>query len=160
MISEVSLVQNLNNQMITFPGFGSTILLDCDSRDQILPTAMEYRQTKPCIAFREWAKEMNSYLRDGNITQIALGVNELEGVIHDIRAELKLFSKQEKRVHLEIGLSPSVTFDTKLFDQIIAPIKYRKFHLVFIRSHLDRVFKNAKLYRNIKRLFPELQYAY
>ena len=142
---------------LLFPGFGTTILANCENRSAILETAFEFRNTKECQVFRSWLREMDQASSNGNIQAIAKNLQELKSVMFDIRRRVGLENAVEKNMTLEVGLSPSLSIDTKTIKSLLESIKTKPLHLVFLRNHFNRVLENANLWKQVWRLFPEIQ---
>jgi hypothetical protein len=156
MIREIYAELDLGESSLDFPGFGSTILANCDSRESILPNAMQFRETKECRNFREWLQKMDTALSVGNVKTIALGLKDLKEIIKSIRAELHLDDTPDEKAELQIGISPTLTLDTRLLNSIVNPLKPKKYHMVFLRNHLMQVL-TGNIWNNTARLFPELR---
>jgi hypothetical protein len=142
---------------IYFPGFGAAVLLKCKSRTEILEKALDFRQLRECVAFRRWLVEMDEATREGNLRFIAKNMGDLQGIIADIRKDLAGGEAFHGNVELEIGLSPSLTFNSESINAIRDRFKPRKLHLSFLRHHFYSALENSNIWYQIWRLFPELQ---
>jgi len=138
-------------ESLNFPGFGASIILSCDSKEGLFATAMQFRETKECKAFRLWLKDMDVLLETGDIKAIARNFKELREVISMIRRELGLSEKHEQ-VELQIGLSPSLTLGTQAIESVINSIKPKPYHIIFLRKNLSHVLSESALYK-AKQLF-------
>lgn len=139
-----------------FPGFGSTVLANCDTRESIFPTVMQLRESRECTAFRVWLREMDVALERGDIQTISQEIRELEGVLEDVLQGLGIKNKESEKIELQIGLSPSITMTVGLVEAIVEHFKPKPLHIVFFRNHLSRVLSNANLMSHARRLFPKL----
>ena len=100
---------------ITMPGIGSRILKDCDSRENILRTAIEFRNNKATIGFRKWSTEMDVAFERGDLAFISKGLADIGDVFSDIRREFRLENDHNKdSINVRIGISPSVSLNESL----------------------------------------------
>ena len=157
LIKQTAAFTHNSESGLLFPGFGATILVNCDTRSAILETAFEFRNTKECLAFRSWLREMDEASSNGNIQVIAKNLHDLDLIMLDIRRGVGLENSLEKNMTLEIGLSPSLAIDTKIIKSVLGSIKPKPLHLVFLRNHFNRVLENANLWKQVWRLFPEIR---
>jgi len=148
--------KDLDNNLL-FPGFGTAILANCDSRKSVINVALEFRETKECVAFRRWLQEMSKASSDGNINFIAKNLGEVQQLISNIYRKLGIENSNLGNVELEIGISPSLKLDAKTLDTLFESIKPKALHFVFLRNHFNRVLENANLWSQAWRLFPELK---
>lgn len=139
---------------LDFPGFGSVILANCINAESILPTAMEFRNTKECQAFRQWLQQMDEAASIGNIMTIAKGMADLREVLAFIRREIGF--QDNTNIEFQIGISPSLTFGADTLRALRSKISRRRYHITFLRRHLERALGAANVRVEIMRLFPEI----
>lgn len=144
-------------QDLKFPGFGSSILANCNSRLDIFPTLFQYRDTKEAIEFRKWLREMDDALQAGNVWMISQGLRDVQELIASLQKELGLISQTGVKVDLQIGLSPSLTIDLMTVDSVLKRFKPKPLHIIFLRNHLYGVLENADVWVQVWRLFPEIR---
>ncbi len=146
---------------LEFTGFGSTILANCSSREDILPVAMQFREEKASRAFRLWLQETDKALISGNIVKISQSLMTIREVLELTTKELHLKTGQEdkRKVELQIGLSPSISVDIDL-DKTVKPLfkkfKQKPFHVVFLQKHFSQLLVNSNTWEHLRRLFPEI----
>jgi len=158
LVNELLQDENLKElrSKLYFPGFGTSILAKCKSREEILPIAIEFRQSSECTEFREWLKKMDEATREGNLLFVSKNMRELQGVASEVRKSL-LGESPLENVELEIGLSPTIKFNAKTINAVFQQYKPKKLHLSFLRKHFYRVLAGTNLKAQTYRLFPELQ---
>jgi hypothetical protein len=140
-----------------FPGYGSTILSQCTNRHEILPIAIQFRNTKECIAFRNWLHVMNLALESGDLEQISRGLNDVQDVIDYVYKGLGIKKPLDSNIELEIGLSPSIKFDKRSITDFADWITPKPYHIVFLRRHMMEIVRNTNWQKQISRLFPEVR---
>jgi hypothetical protein len=157
MLCEALAPLDLPEPYLDFPGFGSSILANCDTRESILETAMEFRGSKECQAFRGWLKEMDSALQLGNLAVIARNIRDVKDVLGMIQADTGLQEKAPSdKIEFEIGLSPTLAISLESAKSLFHQFRRRPYHIAFLRCHFTRVLKNTNLSIQAIRLFPEL----
>ena len=82
---EVLPVLGRSSKRLYLPGFGSSILAECDRPHSVLPTAIDYRNSREARAFRSWIGEMSNALADGDIHTIAMGLRDVRDVARSVR---------------------------------------------------------------------------
>jgi hypothetical protein len=150
-------LQDLNGTLY-FPGFGAAILSQCNTRMEILQVAIDFRQSRECVAFRNWLEEMDEATTKGDLMFISRNIRDLQEVISSIDRNLSGVGAFRGRVELEIGLSPSLKFGTESINTIVELLKPKQLHLSFLRHHFYRVLERSNLWYQIWRLFPELRF--
>ena len=139
---------------ITMPGIGSIILKDCDSRKNILETAIEFRDSKATKGFRKWSLEMDGAFERGDLVFISKGLGDIRDVFSDMRKEFKLERSQNKdHLNVRIGILPSISFGESLLTFVERLINKRSYHMVFLRNHLRSVASASDIKLHLKRLF-------
>ncbi len=147
---------SINTSFLDFSSFGTSILASCESRESILPTAMQLRESSGPTEFRKWLREMDIALQSGNLVFISRSLKELTEVLHSIRAELGLQNDDARNVEFQIGLSPTLTIGSQTAHSMLQNLKRKPYHLTFLRNHLAKTLKNADTWSHISRLFPEM----
>lgn len=138
---------------ISFPGFGSAVLANCAKSDDILPTILEFRKTRECVAFRAWLSQMDHALEKGDLTALAHSMTDLKEVVASVERGLGIKNPTLK-VDMQIGLSPSITLDTQTLDSIRKGLTPKKLHITFLRRHFVNVLQQANTWHTLQRLFP------
>jgi hypothetical protein len=139
---------------ISFPGFGSAILANCAKPGDILPTVLEFRRTKECMAFRAWLSQMDQALEKGDLTALAQSMAETQELITSVKRGLGLMVNSAAKADLQIGLSPSITLDRQTLDSIRKGLMPKKLHITFLRQHFATVLRQANTWHTLQRLFP------
>ena len=141
---------------ITMPGFGSSILKDCDNRKTILETAIEFRNSRTTMGFRKWSIEMDIAFERGDLSFISKGLSDVRDVFSDMRKEFKLEQSQNKdHLNVRIGISPSISFSDSLLPFVEHLINKRRYHMIFLRNHLRAVASTSDIKLHLKRLFNQ-----
>lgn len=160
IIEEVLAPLELTEPLPLFPGFGSSILASCETRASVLPTAMQFRESKECTAFRAWLRNMDGALLSGNVRTIARALREVRDVLKSVRADLGIATQAGGKVELQIGISPSLNVDLDIARSIFGRFRPKPYHIVFLRQHLARILNNSNLWDLVELLFPEKRLWY
>jgi hypothetical protein len=138
-----------------FPGFGTAVLQNCNTSASIIQVALEFRASKEAIAFRNWISEMDAYLASGNIIELNKGLRELDDITADIKRSLGISTTDDDNmnVKLQIGLSPSLSFNQDAIETFLKWLRPKRLHLSFLRHHFDRALKCVDLSKQVDRLF-------
>lgn len=140
-----------------FPGFGSSILQNCVTREDIIPITMQFRNSKECIAFRNWLKEMDCALEKGDIKVIANEIQKLNDILESTLILLGIKNKQTHIVEFQLGLSPTIKLSTNFISSFLKKFKPKPYHIIFLRNYFERVLTNTNTLFQLKRLFPEVK---
>ncbi|RPJ79752.1 MAG: hypothetical protein EHM20_00430 [Alphaproteobacteria bacterium] len=151
---ENSMLNDLQNTLY-FPGFGARVLLDCNSRTEVLEKALAFRESRECKAFRAWLTEMNNATENGNLSFVIKSLNDIQSLLADLRKELGV-RRFNGKAELAIGLSPSLTIGLETINPMLVQFKNKKLHLSFMRRHFHRALESSNIRVQIRRLFPEL----
>lgn len=143
----------LSEEPFLFSGIGSAILANCDSSESILVAALQFRESKESVALREWLRQLNVALETGNIAQIGRAIKDVLDSLAHAQRKLGIKTDDESKVELQIGLSPSLSFDTDFVASTVERFKPKPLHLVFLREHFNRCLTDANVVRHIDRIF-------
>lgn len=156
IVSEVLDKIKIRQRFLKYFSFASPVLSSCDSRETILKTGMQFRETKECKAFRKWLRDVDTALEQGNIKIVAEAMRDVNDVLQFVRSGLKLDDKKDSKIDFQIGLSPSIKLSGELLPSLIKRFKPKPYHVAFLRHHYSSVLANTNASYQIKRLFPDL----
>jgi hypothetical protein len=148
--------RRLNKPMrpITFPGFGTSVLAECSSREEILRVALEMRASRAAIGFRQWLLNVQHALDSGNLSTVTRAIVDLEHVLSETRRKIGLSDWDgEREPELILGLSPSVKIGRGSLMRFMARMRRTEPHILFLRAHLARVLESANVMKHVERLF-------
>jgi hypothetical protein len=156
LITELNIKYDLPDAKLHFAGFGSIVLANCSSTQELLKAATSLRESKEAKRFRSWIMEVGSAMESGNMRKLAAEMKAFKDLLEDIRRGLGLREKDGIGAELQIGLSPTLTIGSSAIKKIFDRLKPKPKHLVFIRKHFERVLEAANIDTHINRLFPGL----
>ena len=139
------------------PNFGSILLANCHSKNDVLTVAREIRNSKGTKAFRNWIYSVQTSLEDGDIRKVREAMSIVDDVVNDVKREVQGTEKEKSAIKVQIGLSPSITFEPSGIGDWVTRLGRRKFSSSFLRKHIDRSLRNANIKTHIRRLFPEVK---
>jgi hypothetical protein len=139
----------------TFPGFGSLVLADCKDRSEVIQKAIAYRNSDTARAFRSWLVQLEYALMAGDVTVINKSLDDLRNILEDFKIGKLSVDDILGEAELKLGLAPTLTLRSDLIKPLLRRFKQKPKHVVFLRTHLDHVLKNANLWYQVQRLFPE-----
>jgi len=139
------------------PNFGSILLANCHSKNDVLTVASEVRNSKETTAFRNWIWSVQTSLEDGDIRKVREAISIVEDVVNDVKRELQGKEKEKSTIKLQIGLSPSIAVESSSIGGLLTKLVRRRFSSSFLRKHIDTSLRNANIKTHIRRLFPEVK---
>lgn len=128
-----------------FPVFASYIAHQCNSRSQLLRTALEIRKSSSAKNFRNWIHETQKHINNqADLPKIFRAQEELESIVVDIRKEFGLSDKAKtEQIKIKLGvpvisaeIEAPVTFPASM-PSWLGEIFHRRTHLVFLRSVME-----------------------
>lgn len=69
---------------IYFGGFGKHVLVNCQTRESIIDTALQIRNTASAKSFRYWLESMNNALYTGDVRKISIEMKQVFDIFEDI----------------------------------------------------------------------------
>jgi hypothetical protein len=117
------------------PGFGALVVSRCSRLEELLPAALEVRDSTSAVAFRGWLSELDAATRAGNHFAIATAKRDLDRAIGVLRRSLGSAPPREivKGEFNVLTGSASLTAQLSGLLRLLVPKPY---HIVFVEDYL------------------------
>ena len=136
------------------PGFAALILSQCDAKSSILPTALQYRRSEACRAYRKWMRDLGGALAKGDLSSFATALGDLEDVLRPLRALVLARAGSMQGLELRLGLAPALEAPQVLSRQFVFPARgTERIHLTFLRENLEQQLFRSEAWQDAQRVF-------
>lgn len=141
---------------LNLPGFGSSVLGQCETAEDILPAVMKLRYSEGAFALREWLRKYENLISDGDVLAAADLIKGVGALVLDLERSLDCKGSYSTETQIQIGMTPSVNINSGVVSRFFRELYPKPPHMLFIKDHIKKSLKTADLSISVNRLFPGL----
>jgi hypothetical protein len=138
---------------LTFLGLSTIVLAHSSSRDKIIPTALELRDTKECAALRRWLAEIEKASQQGDIPALGQAMRDAADVVRCVQSGLKIGIHKRNEIELQIGLTPGFVVGEGAVRSVLDRFTPKPLHVTFLRKASQEALRYCNVSWHIRKLF-------